>query len=165
MVWYIVMSFPLQFDSVKHLPPACQSCLTLSREIGENMRMAATRPQVREALLAAARAELVEHGRAAITLRAVARRAGLSHASPKYHFGDRSGLLTAIATEGFHALAHRLSEVHESDARTHRGAAAGYRRSDHRGEPVGGYRHDDTGTSQAGPDQLGARARPRGTDP
>jgi AcrR family transcriptional regulator len=75
----------------------------------------AARPRVRDALLAAARAELVEHGRAAISLRAVARRAGLSHASPKYHFGDRSGLLTAIATEGFHALAGRLSEVHESD--------------------------------------------------
>jgi AcrR family transcriptional regulator len=81
------------------------------------MRMApATRPQVREALLTAARAELVEHGRAAISLRAVARRAGLSHASPKYHFGDRSGLLTAIATEGFDALARHLAEVHESDA-------------------------------------------------
>jgi AcrR family transcriptional regulator len=78
--------------------------------------MAATRPQVREALLAAARAELVEHGRAGISLRAVARRAGLSHAAPKYHFRDRSGLLTAIATEGFHALAHHLSGVHESDA-------------------------------------------------
>ena len=75
----------------------------------------AVRYQVREALLAAARAELVEHGSAAISLRAVARRAGLSHASPKYHFGDRSGLLTAIAAEGFHALAHRLSGVHESD--------------------------------------------------
>lgn len=77
----------------------------------------ANRPQVRDALLAAARTELVEHGRAAISLRAVARRAGLSHASPKYHFGDRSGLLTAIAAEGFYALARRLSEVHESDAR------------------------------------------------
>jgi AcrR family transcriptional regulator len=77
----------------------------------------ATRPQVREALMAAARAELVEHGRAAISLRAVARRAGLSHAAPKYHFGDRSGLLTSIATEGFHALAGRLSEVNEPNAR------------------------------------------------
>ncbi len=77
----------------------------------------AARQEVREALLAAARAEIIEHGRAAISLRAVARRAGLSHASPKYHFGDRSGLLTAIATEGFHALAHSLSEVRESDAR------------------------------------------------
>jgi AcrR family transcriptional regulator len=84
--------------------------------VGENLRMPpAARPQVREALLAAARAELVEHGSAAISLRAVARRAGLSHASPKYHFGDRSGLLTAIATEGFHALADQLSGVHESD--------------------------------------------------
>jgi AcrR family transcriptional regulator len=105
------------FDTVKHLPPACQGCLTLSREVGENIRMAAaTRPQVREALLAAARAELVEHGRAAISLRAVARRAGFSHASPKYHFGDRSGLLTAIATEGFQGLARQLSDVRESDA-------------------------------------------------
>jgi AcrR family transcriptional regulator len=77
----------------------------------------ATRPQVRGALLAAARAELVEHGRAAISLRAVARRAGLSHASPKYHFGDRSGLLTAVATEGFHSLARQLSNVEEPDAR------------------------------------------------
>jgi AcrR family transcriptional regulator len=76
----------------------------------------AVRPQTRAALLAAARAELVEHGTAAISLRAVARRAGLSHASPKYHFRDRSGLLTAIATEGFHALARELSQVHESDA-------------------------------------------------
>ncbi|MBO0881246.1 MAG: TetR/AcrR family transcriptional regulator [Mycobacterium sp.] len=76
----------------------------------------AAHPQVRDALLDAARAELVEHGRAAISLRAVARRAGLSHAAPKYHFGDRAGLLTAIATEGFHALARQLSKVHESDA-------------------------------------------------
>jgi AcrR family transcriptional regulator len=103
------------FDTVKLLNSASQTCLTLSSYLGENLRMAATRPQVREALLAAARAELVEHGRAGISLRAVARRAGLSHAAPKYHFRDRSGLLTAIATEGFHALAHHLSGVHESD--------------------------------------------------
>jgi AcrR family transcriptional regulator len=70
---------------------------------------------VRTRLLAAARAELVEHGRAAISLRAVARRAGLSHASPKYHFADRAGLLTAIATEGFQALAQELDMVTESD--------------------------------------------------
>lgn len=70
---------------------------------------------VREALLAAARAELVEHGRAAISLRAVARRAGLSHAAPKYHFRDRAGLLTAVATEGFDLLAHALAQVDESD--------------------------------------------------
>src|SRR5690625_2889193 len=78
---------------------------------------AAERPDARQALLAAARAELVEHGRAAISLRAVARRAGLSHAAPKYHFGDRAGLLTAIATEGFQALAREQAAVQEADAR------------------------------------------------
>lgn len=70
---------------------------------------------VREALLAAARTELVEHGRSAISLRAVARRAGVSHAAPKYHFRDRAGLLTAVATEGFRALTVALSQVSKSD--------------------------------------------------
>lgn len=58
----------------------------------------------REGLLAAARAELAEHGHAAISLRAVARRAGVSHAAPKYHFADRAALLTAVAAEGFATL-------------------------------------------------------------
>lgn len=66
------------------------------------------RPDARAALLAAARAELVEHGVAAIGLRAVARRAGLSHAAPGYFFGDRAGMLTALAAEGFTELAEAL---------------------------------------------------------
>ncbi|OBF18509.1 TetR/AcrR family transcriptional regulator [Mycobacterium sp. ACS4331] len=72
--------------------------------------MSTTERSVREALLEAARTELVEHGRAGISLRAVARRAGVSHAAPKHHFGDRRGLLTAIATEGFEALTTSLRE-------------------------------------------------------
>ena len=63
----------------------------------------------RQALLAAARAELVEHGHAAISLRAVARRAGVSHAAPKYHFADRASLLTAVAADGFRSLTAALS--------------------------------------------------------
>jgi len=69
----------------------------------------------RQALLTAAVTELTEHGHAGISLRAVARRAGLSHAAPKYHFGDRAGLLTAVATQGFHDLATALSAVHAAD--------------------------------------------------
>ncbi|WP_326556832.1 TetR/AcrR family transcriptional regulator [Micromonospora sp. NBC_01796] len=68
----------------------------------------------RTALLSAARAELDEHGHAGISLRAVARRAGVSHAAPKYFFQDRAGLLTAIATEGFTALAAALRTVSAS---------------------------------------------------
>ncbi len=65
----------------------------------------------RTALLSAARAELNEHGQAGISLRAIARRAGVSHAAPKYFFQDRAGLLTAIATEGFVALTDTLRTV------------------------------------------------------
>ena len=80
---------------------------------------------VREALLAAARAELTESGHGAISLRAVARRAGVSHAAPKYHFQDRAGLLTAIATEGFVALTDALRRVDATVDVRHRIAALG----------------------------------------
>ena len=63
-------------------------------------------------MLEAARTELAEHGHAAISLRAVARRAGLSHAAPKAHFEDRAALLTAVAVDGFRALAADLTAVH-----------------------------------------------------
>jgi AcrR family transcriptional regulator len=59
---------------------------------------------VRGALLAAAREELTAKGTSGISLRAIARRAGVSHAAPKHHFGDRAGLLTALAVEGFRRL-------------------------------------------------------------
>jgi AcrR family transcriptional regulator len=75
------------------------------------MTPAAPEPGGRAGLLAAARAELAEHGRSAISLRAVARRAGVSHAAPKHHFGDRAGLLTAVATDGFDALSAALRRV------------------------------------------------------
>lgn len=57
------------------------------------------------ALLRAARQELGEGGGGAVSLRAVARRAGVSHAAPAYAFGDRAGLLTAVAAQGFRELA------------------------------------------------------------
>jgi AcrR family transcriptional regulator len=72
-------------------------------------------PNARAALLAAAVDELAEHGHAGISLRAVARRAGLSHAAPKHHFDDRAGLLTAVATQGFLDLAVALGTVHEDE--------------------------------------------------
>ncbi|MFM2390645.1 MAG: hypothetical protein RLZZ437_2200 [Pseudomonadota bacterium] len=56
---------------------------------------------LRAALLRAAEAELTERGIEAFSLRAVAKRAGVSHAAPAHHFGDANGLLTALAAEGF----------------------------------------------------------------
>jgi AcrR family transcriptional regulator len=59
-------------------------------------------------LIAAARAELVEQGLAGLSLRGIARRAEVSHAAPKYFFGDRAGLLTAVAADGFTRLSAQL---------------------------------------------------------
>jgi AcrR family transcriptional regulator len=61
--------------------------------------------RLREALLAAALELVREQGAAALSLREVARRAGVSHAAPAHHFGDKAGLLTALAVEGFRLFA------------------------------------------------------------
>ena len=64
---------------------------------------------LRRALVDEGRALLEEQGLAGLSLRAIAARAGVSHAAPKNHFGNLRGLLTAIAAEGFrrHAAAMR----------------------------------------------------------
>jgi AcrR family transcriptional regulator len=63
---------------------------------------------LRRALLAAAAVAVVEQGPAGMSLRAVARAAGVSHAAPAHHFGDKAGLLTALAADGFDAFADAL---------------------------------------------------------
>ncbi|MFK3982880.1 TetR/AcrR family transcriptional regulator [Micromonospora sp. NPDC050397] len=77
--------------------------------------MAAGRPyhhgDLQRALLAAAVDAIGESGPAALSLRDLARRAGVSHAAPTHHFGDKAGLLTVLATQGFDLLADELSRV------------------------------------------------------
>jgi AcrR family transcriptional regulator len=66
---------------------------------------------LRRALLDSALEAIGEQGPAAVSLRDVARRAGVSHAAPTHHFGDKTGLLTALATEGWTLLADALGET------------------------------------------------------
>ncbi|HZE38947.1 MAG TPA: TetR/AcrR family transcriptional regulator [Stackebrandtia sp.] len=63
---------------------------------------------LRPALLKAAAEHIAESGVETLSLRELARRAGVSHAAPAHHFGDRRGLLTALATEAFGLLADQL---------------------------------------------------------
>ena len=56
---------------------------------------------LRDALLEAAERVLERDGLAGLTLRAVAREAGVSHAAPTHHFGDLTGLLSELAAIGF----------------------------------------------------------------
>jgi AcrR family transcriptional regulator len=57
---------------------------------------------------------IAEVGPAAVSLRDLARRAGVSHAAPAYHFGDKAGLLTAVAADGFQRLAVTLREAYQT---------------------------------------------------
>jgi AcrR family transcriptional regulator len=54
-----------------------------------------------ESLLKAAERVLERDGLAGLTLRAVAREAGVSHAAPTHHFGDLTGLVSELAAIGF----------------------------------------------------------------
>lgn len=54
-----------------------------------------------------------EAGPENISLRELARRAGVSHAAPSHHFGSRRGLLTALAAEGFLRLRQYLEAAGE----------------------------------------------------
>lgn len=68
---------------------------------------------LRQVLLAATDAAIAETGPGALSLRDLARRAGVSHAAPAHHFGDKAGLLTAFAAEGYDLLAADLIQAQE----------------------------------------------------
>ncbi|WP_181019179.1 TetR/AcrR family transcriptional regulator [Streptomyces roseicoloratus] len=62
--------------------------------------------------------ELVDaEGVQALSLREIARRAGVSHGAPRRHFPTHLDLLSAIAREGFRELGARVATVTEDDPR------------------------------------------------
>jgi AcrR family transcriptional regulator len=63
---------------------------------------------LREALLRSAVDCIEEGGALSMTMREVARRAGVTHPAATYHFGDKAGLLTSVATEGYRMLGEVL---------------------------------------------------------
>jgi AcrR family transcriptional regulator len=71
---------------------------------------------LRAACLSAAMELLEESGETALSLRAVARRAGVSPAAPYRHYADREALVSAVAALGYRELAQRLVAAHPSPA-------------------------------------------------
>lgn len=65
---------------------------------------------LRRALIEASLALISEEGFSALTLREVARRAGVTHAAPYRHFADKEALLAAVAEEGFRSMATQMRE-------------------------------------------------------
>lgn len=70
---------------------------------------------LKEALVDAAEALLAEHGIDKLSLRAVARRTGVSQAAPYAHFDGRQALLAAVAARGFERLADCLRRAERAD--------------------------------------------------
>ena len=71
------------------------------------------------ALVDAARRILEKDGPAALSLRAVAREAGVSPAAPYHHFKDKGELLEAVAHEGWVALDAALTDARAKAADSH----------------------------------------------
>ncbi|MGW4323084.1 TetR/AcrR family transcriptional regulator [Streptomyces sp. NPDC004684] len=69
---------------------------------------------LRAACLRAARELLEEDGSAGLSLRAVARRAGVSATAPYRHYADREALVSAVAAQGYRELAESLATAHPS---------------------------------------------------
>ncbi|MBT2899335.1 TetR/AcrR family transcriptional regulator [Streptomyces sp. McG3] len=64
---------------------------------------------LRRVILDATLDAIATNGPGALSLRDLARRAGVSHAAPAHHFKDRTGLLTAVAAEGYALFADALA--------------------------------------------------------
>ena len=77
--------------------------------ISPNRRSAYHHGDLRAEILTEAARLVAERGAEQVSLRELARSAGVSHAAPAHHFTDRCGLFTALATQGFRLLADALS--------------------------------------------------------
>jgi AcrR family transcriptional regulator len=66
---------------------------------------------LRAVILTEAERLVAERGADGVSLRELARSAGVSHAAPAHHFTDRRGLFTALATQGFQLLAEALTDA------------------------------------------------------
>ena len=70
---------------------------------------------LRDALLKAAERVLERDGLAGLTLRAVAREAGVSHAAPTHHFRDLTGLVSELAAIGFRQFNEAMAAASAPD--------------------------------------------------
>ncbi len=71
---------------------------------------------LKNALISAGVDILAHEGIGALSLRSVARRAGVSHSAPYAHFADKQALIAAISTEGFRRLHGQLAAAIQAHA-------------------------------------------------
>jgi len=76
---------------------------------GHSAKAAYHHGDLRRALIESALSLMAEKSAASLSLREVARRAGVSHAAPYRHFADKDALLAAVAEEGFCVFGRQLA--------------------------------------------------------
>ena len=74
---------------------------------------------LRERVLAASIQLIEAEGLSALSMREVARRAGVSHQAPYNHFADRETILGAIAEQGFVMLGDRMARARDAGGAPH----------------------------------------------
>ena len=79
---------------------------------------------LRDALLKAGEKLLEREGLPGLTLRAVAREAGVSHAAPTHHFGDLTGLLSELAAIGYREFNQAMAAANAAGTLQERGMAS-----------------------------------------
>lgn len=81
---------------------------------------------VKRKVLDASLAFIAKEGPDGLSMREVARRAGISHQAPYHHFGDRAGIFAAISEEGFKMLTAAFRDVLASSSHPSRGCFEQY---------------------------------------
>ncbi|MGF7238975.1 MAG: TetR/AcrR family transcriptional regulator [Frankia sp.] len=68
---------------------------------------------LRRSILDSAAEVIARDGPAAVSLREIARRIGVSHAAPAHHFRDKTGLFTALAADGWARFVAATTEARD----------------------------------------------------
>lgn len=97
--------------------PAARRARAAPRGPADARPPVAQTPDLRHRILAAADALLRTEGLAALSMREVARRAGVTHQAPYHHFADRESILAELVASGFAMLADRLARANDGAAR------------------------------------------------
>ncbi|MDO0863054.1 WHG domain-containing protein [Xanthomonas campestris pv. campestris] len=69
---------------------------------------------------------VAESGARALTLRACARRAGVSHAAPAHHFGSLNGLVAEMVADGYERMVARIAATQQDVSDPVMGCGLGY---------------------------------------
>lgn len=122
MLWHLFDMTGKRTSKSKGSPPQTNASRAGGKTVSSKKRSAAKpsdsyhHGDLRHALVLAATQIVEEEGVLALSLRGVARAAGVSQTAPYHHFQDKEALLAMVAETGFRDLAVDMENVKDGDA-------------------------------------------------